>query len=149
MNEKKIWQVTDLKNVDLSDQDLEFLCNEGLEVGTFGSIVIYSEFESKVNCVVLGFDSDVPICCFKNGEGVFSIEGEYKRFVNSTAKAFSMTVARFAKYCNEVVDVNTEEEALAIVDSAINDMKNIDSGAWMKDINYWPIIGQQMLEGNL
>ncbi len=52
-------------------------------------------------------------------------------------------------YCEQVEDVDDEDEALQIVNSATSDMKDVDPLAWSSANNYWPIMGQQMLEGNL
>ena len=148
MANKKIWNQLDLTELSISKQDLDYLCGSGLDVGNFGIIEIYSEFE-KNEGVVLGYDSDVQIVCLENGEGIFSLEEGKRRFVNSSVKQFSLTIRSFLKYCELVEYAENDEDALNIVNSTINEMKKIDEEAWSDENNYWPIVGQQMIEGNL
>lgn len=148
MTDKKIWEKLDIESLGLQDKDIKYLCEHGLEVGNFGCVDVYPEFEFNKG-IVLGYDSDVPLVCSENGDGIFSLEEGVNRFVNTSVERFYLTIKRFKLYCEQVEDVDDEEEALKIVNSTISDMKDIDEPAWSNDTNYWPIIGQQMIEGNL
>lgn len=148
MTDKKTWKKTDIESLDLQDKDVEYLSTHGLETGNYGCVDVYPEFEFNKG-IVLAYDSDIPIICSENGDGVFSLENSLNRFVNTSAEQFVLTMKRFKQYCEQVQNVEDEEEALKIVNSAILDMKEIDESAWASNINYWPIVGQQMVEGNL
>jgi len=148
MMENKRWNKEDISYFNFQVKDLEYLCGNGLEVGNFCVINIEQKFENDKG-VILGYDGDVPIVCSENGDGVFSFEEGKKRFVNSSVEQFVLSINQFRKYCELVEDIEDEDEALAIVNSIINGMKKIDEHAWFKDANYWSIVGQQMIEGNL
>lgn len=148
MKNKKLWKKSDLISLGIQEKDIEYLSVNGIEVGSFGCIEVYPEFENNKG-IVLGYDSDIPIVCYTDGDGIYSIEEELKRFVNSSVEQFVLTINKFSLYCKLVEGVEDEEEALSIVNSTINEMKKVDAQAWFNEINYWPIIGQQMIEGNL
>lgn len=148
MANTKVWAKSDLENLGLQSVDIEYLSVHGIKNGHYGCVEVYPEFELNKG-IVLAYDSDVPIVCSEKGDGVFSLEGDEDRFVNSTAEKFCLTIKRFKLYCEQVEDIDDEDEALQIVNSAINDMKNIDESSWSSANNYWPIIGEQMEEGNL
>ena len=148
MAKYKNWKKKDIEGLAVKDKDIEYLTVHGLELGNFGCVEIYPEFEYNKG-IVLGYDNDFPFVCSENGDGVFLLEEYVNRFVNIGVEQFFKTIKRFKLYCSQVEDIDNEEEALQIVNSAISDMKEIDEFAWSNDNNYWPIIGQQMIEGNL
>jgi hypothetical protein len=148
MTKYKNWKKSDIEDLGIKDRDIEYLTISGIEIGNFGCVDIYPEFEFKKG-IVLGYDNNVPIVCSENGDGVFLHEELVTRFVNNSVEQFILTIKRFKLYCSQVEDIFDEENALKIVNSAIKDMTNLDEFAWSKDANYWPIIGQQMIEGNL
>lgn len=147
--DKKVFSFLDLEKFYLNQNDIQFLVNEGITVGNFGHIYIDKKFDFIENGVVLAYDSGIKIYCSNQNNGVFACEPKYNRYVNSSTEAFHKTLLRYSKYCSDVKDATTEEYAVSIVDSAIEDFKKIDNKAWSKDENYWPIVAQQMLEGNL
>ncbi len=147
--DKKTLNISDLGNLNLAKKDLAYLVNKGLPVERLGCIEIFPNWEILEDCIVLGYDHDVPICCFRNGDGIFSIEDNQKRFVNSTVEFFISTTTRFSRYCKAVIEVEDEEDALIIVHSAIDDMRKIDDIAWSNNQYYWPIISEQMIQGHL
>jgi hypothetical protein len=148
MEKSKIWKKTNIGGLSLKDQDIEYLTVQGLEIGNFGCVDIYPEFEFNKG-IVLGYDNDFPFVCSENGDGIFLFEEHVNRFVNIGVEQFFATIKRFKLYCRQVEDIDNEEQALQTVNTAISDMKKIDKIAWSNDNNYWPIIGQQMIEGNL
>jgi hypothetical protein len=148
MADKKIWKKIDIESLSLHDSDKKYLSVHGLEIGDFGCVHVYPEFEFNKG-IVLGYDGDVPIICSENGDGIFLHEVEKDRFVNTSAKQFALSINRFKLYCEQVEGIDDEEAALQIVNSAISGMKEIDELAWLDENNYWPVVGQQMIEGNL
>ncbi len=148
MADGKIWNKPDIEGLGIQDNDIEYLSYRGMELGNYGCTDVYPEFEFNKG-IILAYDSDVPIVCSELGDGVFALEDSMNRFVNSSAETFCLSIKRFKLYCEQVEDIDDEDEALQIVYSAISDMKAIDESAWSNDNNYWPIVGQQMIEGNL
>jgi hypothetical protein len=148
MANTKVWVKSDIENLGLQPGDIEYLSKYGIESGNYGCIEVFPDFELNKG-IVLAFDSDVPIVCSEKGDGVFSFEENVDRFVNSSVEKFYLTIKRFKLYCEQVEDIEDENEALKVVNSAIDDMKEINETAWLSANNYWPIIGQQMEEGNL
>ncbi|GGF16219.1 hypothetical protein [Flavobacterium limi] len=146
---KKILQGKDLDKIGLEKHDIAFLVENGLTVGSFGHIDIISEFEFLQNAIILGYDSNIPICCDGEYKGVFAMEPQFKRFVNSSVETFQRTILRYSKYCTDIQGAVDEDLAIIMVNEAIIDFKNIDPDVWSKKENYWPIIAQQMLDGNL
>lgn len=143
----KLWKRSDMENLRLQDKDIEYLSKKGIRTGDYGYLEVYPEFEFNKG-IVLAYDSDVPIVCSENGNGIFSLEESGDRFVNSSVEYFILTFEKFKLYCQKVESME-DEEALQIVNSTIYEMKEIDDKAWSDISNYWPIISQQMIEGNL
>ncbi len=148
MTNLKKWDKSDLVTLNLQPQDYEYLRHNGIEVGIYGYINVDSKFEF-MGGVILGYDSDIPIVCDQNGDGIYAVEPKARRFANSSIEYFVCTIKILKQYCEKIESISDEDKALEIVRSTIDEMKNIDKYAWDEDSNYWPIIGQQMMEGNL
>lgn len=148
MSNLKKWDKSDLEALNLQPQDYEYLRYKGIEIGLYGYINVDSKFEF-MSGVILGYDSDIPIVCDQNGDGIYAVEPKARRFANSSVEYFVCTIKSLKQYCEKIESVSDEDEALEIVRSTIDKMKNIDQCAWRDDSNYWPVIGQQMVEGNL
>ena len=147
MNIKKIPKNI-IGNYNLNNEDASYLISIGLETGNFGCIDIYEGFETVNNFIVLGYDNDVPICC-SNNTGIIAIEPGHTRLVNSSVEQFVTSINIFSRYCKEVVTADSEVSQLNIVNIAIAELRDTDEQAWSSNYNYWPIIGDQMIEGNL
>ena len=101
------------------------------------------------NLFILAFSDDFPIGF--NEMGIFLYEDGEKRFVNSSIENFSNSILEFDRYRKEIqkyVDAD-EEEQIQVVNFYIENLKEIDAVAWAEANNFWPIIANQMLEGNL
>ena len=49
----------------------------------------------------------------------------------------------------KVVGAANDEEGARLAREAVDEMQCLDPVAFEKDVNYWPIVCAQMLEGNL
>jgi hypothetical protein len=139
-----------LSSIDLSVNDKSFFLDYEIKLGKFGFIDLTSIPIVKPDFIVVGYQYDFPFCCHAQGKGVLTLEeNNHTRFVNTDARSFFLSVYRFGRYCDEVKDESGETNQLRIVNNTINDLKNIDGKAWSDNNNFWPIIGHQMIEGNL
>ncbi len=144
---KKIWDSDNLNKYHLNSDDITFLTSVGLDIGDFGFIIITPKFETYDEKIVLGYDCDVPIVCSENG--VFLIEDTLRRFVNTSVKSFCLTLQLYRDYCQTVIEVKDDEEGSKIAHDTISQMQLVDKVAWTSSHNYWAIIGEQMIEGQL
>lgn len=118
------------------------LAREGLPSGEIGHLWCQPKQDGELT---LAFDADVPLVV--RGGRVFALDGT-DRLVNSTVLGFVRTVERYDRYVREVVGLDDSEgERVAIEAQA--DMRGIDHAAFADEDSYWPIVCEQMVEGNL
>lgn len=142
----KRWTKDQLQKFKLQEEDLYFLIHNGLEIRDFGCIRINELYEYIDGNIIIGYDNDFPVICLN--KGVFLSETDCNRFVNSSLNAFTKSIIAFSEYCEKVTGSSGQEYEIGVVNQTIERMKNIDIEAWRLTSNYWPVIGQQMLEGN-
>lgn len=143
----RTWRPGDPAVTALRPEDRAFLVGTGLTPGTYAHLDVADEAETSAAAPVLAYDSATPLVC--TPVGVVALEPHGERPVSSSAAAFVASMQRMARYAADVRGVEDEDEALAIVHAAIADLRAIDPTAWADDATYWPIVGQQMVEGML
>lgn len=149
MSTRKRWSEQALQALGIGEDDRRVLAGEGLPVGDIGFLQLGAEPEQGRQCAILAWDGDVPICCYADGAGVFSLEHGRRRRVNTSARTFAATLELFARYCSEVAEIDDDDAAEALARRMVDAMRDADPPAWHASTSYWPIVGAQMIEGNL
>lgn len=147
MRTKKLWSSGQLELYDLTIEDSQFLLEHGFDIGDYGCVEIDEAYESRDGNIVIGYDEDYPFICTK--QGIIIQEQYTTRFANTSLFSFYRSIIIFSEYYETIKGISGEEEELSIVNDTIAIMKEVDKQAWEKNDNYWPIIAQQMIEGNL
>lgn len=115
----------------------------GLPVGQVGFLLCEPK---EGDPLVLAYDSDYPLVV-RNGQ-VWDLEETIERLVNTSVTAFIAVLERYERYGHEVRD-RSDDEGDLIARRAASDMKKLDPGAFAPVDAYWPIICDQMIDGNL
>jgi hypothetical protein len=101
---------------------------------------------------VIGSDVDVPICLDEQHHGrVVAVEDEVggsERLINSNVECFVECLAYYKQYRTAVRHAS-EDEVQAIIDATESQIGRTDPAAFDGSNNWWPIIIDQMNEGQL
>ena len=132
-----------LRTVGVEEDEAARLASQGLPKGEVGHLLCRPELGDNV---VLAYDADVPLVV-RDGR-VNALDGS-DRLVNTSASAFCAVVERFARYAKEVVNATSEEDGQRMARIAVSEMEALDAPAFESETSYWPIVCEQMIEGNL
>jgi|GEM_PF-6193468 len=125
----------------VAEPDAREIISVGLPSGSVGHLECRPQLVEGV--LVLAYDSDVPLVV-RAGE-VRALDA-VERLVNTNVEAFCRMVERYDDYRRAV---RSEEDADKIAINAAFAMSKIDPRAFADGDSYWPIVCEQMRDGNL
>jgi len=164
--EKIPFDVSKVQLLDIPKETRAFLCQVGLKTpkhlclsfdGGFPTLNGYcvdkglAQIPDGDKFYRIGTDEGSELC-MSNGDGsVIEIDPSHihqRRFVNSSLPLFQMFIDEYAKYANEVSSMS-EDEAIALVESVRAKMESLDAPAFSDPENWWAVITEQMMNGQL
>ncbi|HEX7643915.1 MAG TPA: SUKH-4 family immunity protein [Burkholderiaceae bacterium] len=150
------WVTSNLSDVDISLPDKDFLIHTGcpidvdwsLEFSPVGSIPL--ERASLDGLRIIGYDNGSEICIDERDNGsVVAVENGGKvRPINSNVVKFSDFLTLYKKY-RRLVQGLDDDSAMSLIDAIEAEMRAIDEGAFSTVEYWWPVIIEQVREGNL
>ena len=155
-NSLKCWKASSLADVNIPLPSKEFLTSNGLPSGVDWTIGFDTEVVGTLGHAaakglrILGHDDGTEICLDEHRDGrVVALEPRGNiRFINSSVETFGEFLTIYQSYRMAVRGMS-EDKAVLLVDSIETSMRSVDGEAFGDRENWWPVIVEQMRDGNL